>query len=152
MRAESFGLNGILRYGPAEASNDDYPAPFIGRFVNGFKHTSSLCSIGGTPEFLSGFGTRRLEWPSFHDKYAECWVARWFGGRCTSERDKLIASLNQCKFPRVEPQSIWAPETAFLLRTIENTAAIGAVIVLAIAVAWWIRHWARSRVSAAQRQ
>jgi hypothetical protein len=40
-----------------------------------------------------------------------------------------------------DPQPLWALEAAFLLRAIENIAALGAVVVLAAVVA----HWAGAR-------
>jgi hypothetical protein len=40
-----------------------------------------------------------------------------------------------------DPQPLWALEAAFLLRAIENIAALGAVLVLAAVVA----HWAGAR-------
>jgi hypothetical protein len=36
-----------------------------------------------------------------------------------------------------EPQSLWALEAAFLLRALENIAALSAVLVLAASVAQW---------------
>jgi hypothetical protein len=44
-----------------------------------------------------------------------------------------------------EPQALWAIEGAFLLRAIENIAAIVAAIVLIIAGLRWVRQRARLR-------
>jgi hypothetical protein len=37
-----------------------------------------------------------------------------------------------------DPQPLWVVEVAFLLRAIENIAALGAVLVLAAAAAHWL--------------
>ncbi len=40
---------------------------------------------------------------------------------------------------------IWALETAFLLRSIENLGLAVAVIMLAVAVGLWINRWRQSQ-------
>ena len=37
-----------------------------------------------------------------------------------------------------EPRSVWVPQAAFLLQTLENIGAMGGLLVLAAAVAHWV--------------
>ena len=57
----------------------------------------------------------------------------------TLTRQVFLADVVPIAYAEV-PQSMWALDGAFLLRSLENISILGIIVVLVIAVSQWLRN------------